>query len=239
MVSIFIIVFRTSQSVLHSPYRFGEVDLFFGIGTILYGLLTDVAEHMVYVAVDPVAGVIGRQVPSPGTHVDGLTVVTQVEVVPWSFVKLVFVFETDAFAVGNILTGTGVAQCFAFPVCRPHIGQFSRCAVGARVFVNPAYTVLIVEVVTQLEQGAYVFPILRVRFAARYAATAVVGTAGIRAPALFVVGDDSIGSITVVFGFFTEAAGVDHQCVQTQPSSCGSYAAEFLAVASDIAAFNA
>ena len=98
---------------------------------------------------------------------------------------------------------------------------------------------MIVEVVTQLEQGAYVFPILRVRFAARYAAAAIVGTAGIRTPALFVVGDDGIGSVAVVFGFFTETAGINHQCVQTQPSSCGGYAAEFLAVASDIAAFNA
>ena len=122
MISIAVVVLGTTQSVLHCPYRFGEVDLFFGIGTILYGLLTDVAEHMVYVAVDTVLGVIGRQVPSPGTHVDGLTVVTQVKVIPWSFVKLVFVFETDAFAVGNILTGTGIAQSLTFPVCRPHIG---------------------------------------------------------------------------------------------------------------------
>ena len=76
-------------------------------------------------------------------------------------------------------------------------------------------------------------------FAAGYAAAAVVGAAGIRVPALFVVGDDGIGSVAVVFGFFTETAGVDHQCVQTQPGSCGGYAAEFLAVASDIAAFNA
>ena len=122
MVSITVVVFRTAQSVLHSPYRFGEVDLFFGVYTILCGLLTDVAEHMIYVAIDTVLGVIGRQVPSPGTHVDGLTVVMQVEAVPWSLVKFVFVFETDAFAVGNILTGTGIAQSLTFPVCRPHIG---------------------------------------------------------------------------------------------------------------------
>ena len=105
--------------------------MFFGIGTELGIFLTDVAEHMVHVAVDTVTAIIRRQVPGPSAHVDGLTVVTQVEVVPWSFVKLVFVFETDAFAVGNILTGTGVAQCVAFPVCRPHIGQFNRRAVGA------------------------------------------------------------------------------------------------------------
>ena len=78
MISIAVVVLGTTQSVLHCPYRFGEVDLFFGIGTELGIFLTDVAEHMVHVAVDPVAGVIGRQVPSPGTHVDGLTVVTQV-----------------------------------------------------------------------------------------------------------------------------------------------------------------
>ena len=76
-------------------------------------------------------------------------------------------------------------------------------------------------------------------FAAGYAAAAVVGAAGIRVPALFVVGDDGIGSVAVVFGFFTETAGINHQCIQPQPSSCGGYAAEFLAVASDIAAFNA
>ena len=109
MIAISVVVFRTAQSVLHSPYRFGEVDLFFGVYTILCGLLTDVAEHMIYVAIDTVLGVIGRQVPSPGTHVDGLTVVMQVETVPWSFVKLVFVFKTDAFTVGDVLAGTGIA----------------------------------------------------------------------------------------------------------------------------------
>ena len=109
MISIVVVVLGTTQSVLHCPYQFGKVDLFFSIGTELGIFLTDVAKHMVHVAVHTVAGVIGRQVPSPGTHVDGLTVVMQVETVPWSFVKLVFVFKTDAFTVGDVLAGTGIA----------------------------------------------------------------------------------------------------------------------------------
>ncbi|SUA25030.1 Uncharacterised protein [Neisseria gonorrhoeae] len=136
--------------------------MFFKIGSPLRGVLADMPERMVNLAVDAVCIVIFRDVPSPSVHIDALLVVAQLEAVPRAVFQFVFVFDAGAAAVAHVLAVAVVARCGRRGRTRPQIRQLVGKTVGARVFKNPADAVAVVEIVAQLEQGAFVYPFLRV-----------------------------------------------------------------------------
>ena len=229
----------SAGTVLHCPSQLRPVQLFFRFGAPLLGFLADITEHMVHVAVNAPAGIIGRQIPCPCIHVDGLAVVTQFERVPRAFFKPVVVFDTVALAIADILPMADISQCFTLPICRPHIRQLNSFAVGTRILVDHTQVIIGCDVVAEFKQGAGIDPVLRIGLAAGNANTAIVGTPRIGAPSLFVVFNSNIFAVAVGFGFFAGTAGINHQRIKTFPRSGSGNAGKFLAAAADNAAFYA
>ncbi|EOB70563.1 hypothetical protein NM65012_2186 [Neisseria meningitidis 65012] len=167
VIRVGIVPSAAAQAVLRRPNGFGKVELFFKIGSPLRGVLADMPERMVNLAVDAAQIVIFRDVPSPSVHIDALLVVAQLEAVPRAVFQFVFVFDAGAAAVAHVLAVAVVARCGRVNCTRPQIRQLVGKTVGAGVFKNPADAVAVVEIVAQLEQGAFVYPFLRVGLGAR------------------------------------------------------------------------